>query len=67
VQWARVGGLRATGSSFASATIYALHADTLHADGGADPNPRPFRFPAAYPAHQIGASPAGTIFTSQRS
>ena len=67
VQWARVGRLRATGSSFASAATYALHADTLHADGGADPNLRPFRFPAAYPAHQIGASPVGTIITSQRS
>jgi hypothetical protein len=33
----------------------------------ADPYLLPFRFPAAYPAHQIGASPAGTIITSQRS
>jgi len=33
----------------------------------ADPHLLPFRFPAAYPAHQIGASPAGTIITSQRS
>ena len=31
VQWARVGRLRATGGSFASATTYALHADALHA------------------------------------
>ena len=33
----------------------------------ADPWLLPLRFPAAYPAHQIGASPAGTIITSQRS
>ena len=33
----------------------------------ADPDLLPFRFPAAYPAHQIGASPPGTIITSQRS
>jgi hypothetical protein len=34
VQWGRVGRLRATGGSFASATLFALHADALHADGG---------------------------------
>jgi hypothetical protein len=34
VQWGRVGRLRATGGSFASATTYALHADALHAQHG---------------------------------
>jgi len=34
LQWARVGRLRATGGSFASATTYALHADAIHARHG---------------------------------
>jgi hypothetical protein len=34
MQWARVGRLRATGGSFASASTYALHADALYAQHG---------------------------------
>jgi predicted acyltransferase (DUF342 family) len=64
LQWARVGRLRATSGSFASATTYALHADALRSQHGVYLD-RGFRATAT--VRPVGAKIAGELVCTRGS